>query len=221
MDVEAKPSEIRARIEEIPDVLVIKRPQWSLKIDGVKLRSLDKYLLSSASRISEAVMEPVKGGSLNTGLDLALSFGELNGEEAAIFELKTLKRKDHVVRSVALPMNPRFEPWTRDIVEAWSEGNPWTLNRDEAWAGNREVFAGLRYQANHGGSIALKPVSNHGLRHIRTKELIQLYGFSPVEVQRFLGWTAGSLRSQGVNPMMDVYFSLVWRDYFPRLLKSR
>lgn len=224
---EPTPKEVRETILQMPETIYIKTKKgtWPIKINGAKMRTLDQYLLLSASRISEAVTTQrpgeEKAGLLNTGLDLTLEYDDFDGEEAAIFNLRTLKRYDHVVRSVALPMNPEYEPWTKDIIKAWGNGNPWDISRHHAWAANRMRFRDMVYNVKSREGEKWKPLTNHGLRHIRIKELIQTYGFTPLEIQRFVGWTAGSLKSQGVNPMMDTYFSLVWRDYFPKLLKVK
>lgn len=217
-EAEATIKEVRERVDAIPKTvrLTTKSGSWEIKVDGSKLQSLDRFLLLSASRVSEALttQRPCESSKLlNTGLSLSLSLDEFEGEEVAVFNLKTLKRHDHIVRSIALPLSPEFEPWTKHLVEDWSRGNPWDLARQHAWAANRIVFAGLLYKVGED----FKPLANHGMRHIRIKELIQHYGFSPLEVQRFVGWKSQTI---GVNPMMDIYFSLVWRDYFPNLLKK-
>jgi len=229
---EPTPNEVRQRIEKMPNEIYLQSQTWPLKIDGVKLRSLDQYLLLSASRISEAITtqrpceregtEKTKS-VLNTGMELILRLDSYEGEEVAIWDLKTLKRKDHVIRSVALPLNPKYEPWTKQLVEDWGPNhdiNPWNISRQHAWAANRLWFKGMYYNVKGGMGESWKGLGNHGLRHIRIKELIQTYGLSPLEIQRFVGWTAGSLKGLGVNPMMDTYFSLYWRDYFPKLLKE-
>lgn len=232
---------VRKAIEMIPDKVTLMNESglFSVEIDGNLLKSLDKFLLLSAGRISEVVtkqrpcesmdivrinrkgeeMEPAPK-LLNTGLNLSVTVNSYQGEEVAVFEIKTLKRKDHVVRSIALPMSSKYEPWTKQIVDEWASfgnENPWDISRQQAWGANRIVFDGLEYKVGSN----LKPLANHGLRHIRIKELIQYYNFTPLEVQRYVGWTAGSLSGFGVNPLMDTYFSLVWYDYFPKLLKER
>lgn len=230
---EPTPNEVRERIEKMPDVIYLQSQSWPMKIDGKKLKTLTQFLLLSASRISEAVVTQrpcERNGTiktkavLNTGNELTLHLDSFEGEEVAVWNLKTLKRKDHVVRSVALPMNPKYEPWTRDLVRMWGsdlDENPWDISRHHAWAANKMWFRGMKYIVKTKEGETWKNLGNHGLRHIRIKELITNYGFTPLEVQRFVGWTAGSLKGIGVNPMMDTYFSLVWRDYFPKLLKER
>ena len=216
---DATVNETRLRIESIPDVIELptKSGKWVIKIDGNKLKSLDKFLLLSGCRISECITKQMPNETdrvLNTGNNLELKLSKFGDEDVGVFNLVTLKRKDHVIRAIALPINSKYEPWTKDIIDAWDRGNPWDISRQHCWMANRIIFDDLWFST--GGKF--KHLANHGLRHIRIKNLIQDYGFSAVEIQRFVGWTA---RSAGFNQLMDTYFSLIWRDYFPKLLKER
>ncbi len=224
--VDATPEEVRSRIESIPDVVELptKKGTWIIKVDGVKLKSLDKFLYLTGCRISEAVtlQRPYDSERvLNTGLDLTYRQDYFDDEkeiEVAVFNLKTLKRQDHVIRSIAIPVDEKYEPWARQLTYDLARGNPFNIARQHVWSANRIIFDGLYYSTPKSKKFKFKHLANHGLRHIRIKELIQTYGFTPVEVQRWVGWTAQTV---GVNPQMDVYFSLVWRDYFSKLLKIR
>jgi hypothetical protein len=114
-------------------------------------------------------------------------------------------------------MNPRFEPYTKEIVRDWENfgGNPWDISRHHVWSANRIIFDGLYYSIKEN----FKDLGIHGLRHVRIKELVRKYNFTPLEIQRFVGWTGSAMKGQGINPLMDAYFGLVWQDYFEKLLK--
>jgi hypothetical protein len=233
---DAYPEEVRKRVLGIPNEIKLVREsgKFEIKVDGRKLQSLDKLLYLDGSRISEVVtvQRPSdKLRALNTGTMLKLKMDEYEGEEVAVFNLVTLKRKDHVLRAVALPMDRKYEPWTKDIVSEWDRGNPYDIQRQWAWEANRIVFDGLYYTAqsvtktpvvnkkrlwDYHKKLVSKPLSDQGMRHIRIKDLIQNYGFGVLEVQRFVGWTSSTAN---INQMMDIYFNMIWRDYFPKMLK--
>jgi hypothetical protein len=76
---ECSPLEVRQRIENIPDTITIptNSASWIVKLDGTKMKSLNQFLISSASRVSECITHQTpseKARVLNTGSDLVLRF---------------------------------------------------------------------------------------------------------------------------------------------------
>ena len=218
---EATAIQVRNVIDNIPSEIVIENSTglFTQKVDGNLIKTLDKFLFLSGARISEVVtlQRPCERDKLfNSGNQLTMNYAKFGGEEIAVFTITTLKRTDHIQRSVALPLNTKYERWTKDIIKEWGKSNPFNIHRQLAWKANRIVFKGLNYKVTPRLKPAIyKPISNHGLRHVRIRELIMDYNFNVLEVQRYVGWTASSI---GVNTLVDTYFNLVWRDYIGKLL---
>ena len=119
-----------------------------------RFKELYQFLLLSGARISEVIARispsAVAAKREATGARLSLVYQSYNGEEAAVFILGTLKRKMRIERSVALPMNPVYEPWTKEVAtfveERLEEGTPpWPITRQWAYHMAVELFRGFYY----------------------------------------------------------------------------
>jgi integrase len=224
---EPKPREIRRVIENIPDVIEIPVYDNVMKVDGRRLKLLDKFLYITGCRISEAVTRRTKDDRV-TGDILTTSEDEFNDIDVAIWNFSTLKRKTGLNRSVALPMDDRYEPWAEEIYKPMQWENPFTMSRHIAYQANRIIFNGLGYiiepqlVKRRDGTVIfeadkhMKHSSNHFLRHVRSRELTVDYGFTDNDLMTFFGWSPVSF---GKNTYMQRYQNLRWQDYFPKLLK--
>lgn len=119
-----------------------------------------------------------------------------------------------VFKTIALPCDPKFEPWTIDLLKWISKHKTLTFPVTRTWAWHL-VRENLR---------ELDPtVHTHSLRHYRITHLIDYYGFDPYEVTVYAGWTikrtAGAMGFQAGSPI-DIYTHLTWRRYFPKLLRN-
>lgn len=154
---------------------------------------------------------------------------EFEGEPLIVCTLRTAKRKGKR-RPIAIPLNPEFEPWGKDIsdfVDSSAGFEPFDWSTWTQWNYARKSFEGLTYgieeytHPEFRNSIQEheRDLRTHGLRHIRATELINKYRFTPVQLATYMGWKlSGRL---GGSRMMDRYVSLQWHDYFPKLLKKR
>ncbi len=166
-------------------------------------------------------------------------------EEVAVFTVSTEKRKG-LIRVIGLPLNPKYEPWTQDIVNYFQERknrNIFPFTRQDMWRTAKETFKGLQYnilpykvaKAENGTLVTdpetgktemidvpehLKRFTNHGLRHLRNVELRDYYGLTAEERSSYGGWTLRTMIG-GLGSSIDRYGEAVWRPYFPKLLKSR
>ncbi len=143
--------------------------------------------------------------------------------------LRTAKRKGKR-RPIAIPLEPMFEPWGRDIADYIEEADlfePFYWSTWTQWKYARKTFEGLTYAIEEYYRPEFKSIiqehsrelRTHGLRHIRATQLVNLYRFSPVQLATYMGWKlSGHL---GGSRMMDRYVALQWHDYFPKLLKRR
>mgnify|MGYP001592831626 FL=1 len=156
--------------------------------------------------------------------------GDFN-EEVAVFNLRTAKRGGRE-RSVALPMSEEYEPWTKELYEYFKkrgDAHVFPFTRQHLGKEAKGPLVGLRYQIldyylikdkvkkkvePHSRDFAL-----HALRHLRVAELFDHYGFEPIEVMYYAGWTFGGMFGGG--SIMERYAHLNWRQYFPKLLRRR
>ena len=145
-----------------------------------------------------------------------------NGIQALLVPLITLKRRKRPVRIIALPMDPRYEPWTAFIwkyVESRkaSEGPdaylmPW--NRHELWQFLDEAgFQAILHSDNEPANSVHNP-----LRHLRLTHLRNYYGFDAFQLTFYAGWTLQASGMGGGGPM-GKYLMQGWQDYFSKLLK--
>ena len=156
-------------------------------------------------------------------------------EEVAVFTLKTAKRKGRE-RSVALPMNEVYEPWTREIYEYFKKqgkGHVFPFTRQHLGKKAKGPFIGLQYQIldytliEEKDGLKVKTTIDphfrdfalHALRHLRVAELFGHYGFNPLDAMYYAGWTFKGMIGGG--SIMERYAHLDWRQYFPKLLKRR
>jgi hypothetical protein len=122
-----------------------------------------------------------------------------------------------VIKAVALPCDPKYEPWTLDLLKYLKEKGclSFPIVRSTFHAQIREALKDLLPKKN--------PHSNKNpLRHFRISHLISYYGMLPYEITAYTGWSIrGTFQQMGqmVSPNLDAYAHLAWRQYFPRLLK--
>ena len=202
-----------------------------------------RYCLMSAylfcARVSEVVGRICPSDRVNTeargpkGSDVRLDnfvLGPIK-EGVAIFTVKTAKREG-LERSIALPLNPRYEPWTESLYKYFkSHGDrkvfPFTRQKASRYAS--KAFEGLtypiyKYKIWENGKVKdepkkhSKPFATHALRHLRTSELIEYYGFTGADLSIYGGWTLQN--TLAVGSAVGRYAHLNWRQYFPKLLKE-
>jgi hypothetical protein len=121
------------------------------------------------------------------------------------------------LKSVALPCDPKYEPWTLDLLK-------WIKQKGIlSFPCTRQTF---RIHVREAMKDVLPQKSLHSIknpmRHFRISHLISYYQLEPYEITAYTGWTiAGTFRQMGiaVSSNLDAYAHLQWRQYFPRLLK--
>lgn len=223
----------------LPSVELIRQRIDSVNKDEIRICLKCAYLFTA--RISELISTASPKDTTTPrgpkGTDVRLDTFELGPlkEDVAIFKIKTAKRGGKE-RLIALPLNKQYEPWTEEVYEYYqSTGNDsvFPFTRQKAWQYSKNAFEGLTYPIEryfiikktlevikkHEIPSHIKPFRLHALRHLRTTELIEIYGFDGVDLSIYGGWT---LRSTiGVGSAMERYAHLQWRKYFPKLLKER
>lgn len=118
-----------------------------------------------------------------------------------------------VYKAIALPVNPKYEPWTRDLLK-------WIQKRGAMnFPMTRETVRCIVQRH-------LKPldpkVHAHSLRHWRLTHLAEYYGFDGYELSLVAGWsftTGFRMMGMAASPNLDTYLHLTWRKSFHKLLK--
>lgn len=223
----------------LPSVRLVRKRIENVRREDVRVCLMCGYLF--CGRVSELVSKISPSDVAYTtargpkGSDVRLEKFELGPikENVAVFTVSTAKR-DGVERLVGLPLNPKYEPWTKEVCKYYlaQKNQPcFPFTRQKVWHYSKQVFEGLTYQIEKytivEGETKIhrvikrhpRPFRTHALRHIRAAELIEQYGFDGFDMSIYGGWT---LRSTiGVGPAMERYAHLRWRKYLPKLLKVR
>jgi len=164
-------------------------------------------------------------------------------EPVALFTVSTEKRHGKE-RNIALPLNPLYEPWSKPLLDYFLErkkegGSVFPFDRQKMWREARYFFKGFKCQIEGyrkivkvDGQVQLNvkgkpqtvfipehvnPFGTHALRKLREDDLENNYGFDPIDISTYGGWT---LRSKaGVSGSIDRYRTPRWQRYFAKLLK--
>jgi len=167
-----------------------------------------------------------------TGKDVKLTTFELGPlrEPVALFAVHTAKRGGKK-RNVALPLNPKYEPFTEQLYDYFQEfghDKVFPFTRQKACSYARKIFGKLTYPIEdykvwtNGKPEPVKshkkPFRTHALRHLRATELIEDYRFDGIDLSVYGSWTLRSMI--GVGSAMSRYAHLDWGRYFPKLLKD-
>jgi hypothetical protein len=194
-------------------------------VDAIRDRrnkTVVKLVYLMACRPSEVVtrVSPADCGKTSPyGRFLTWGFQDIAGEKAFVISLTCARRKAKaeigdrgVRRLVGLPINPAYEPWTKDLLF-------WMRDHD------RKLSIELTQQRL--GQIVrrelseLDPsISTKSLRHYRLTHLAKYYDFEPYDLIAYAGW---SLRSRPVMGLfsrrMEIQAHSALRHYLPKLLR--
>lgn len=224
-------------MSELPEVETIRKRIESAPKKEAKFCLMAAY--SFCGRVSEVIGKTSPSDLAKTkargptGKDVILDIYELGPikEEVAIFTVRTAKRGGKK-RNVALPLDPKYEPWTEQLYSYFQEfknDKVFPFTRQKACAYAREIFEGLSYEIDdyklwdNGKAEPIKahpkPFRTHALRHLRATELIEFFGFTGIDLSIYGGWTLRSMI--GVGSAMSRYAHLNWQYYFQKLLKKR
>jgi len=217
-------SEVRRRILEASE----REVRYSLMAIYLFAARVSEVVAYSAPRDTTVARGP-------KGTDVYLTTYEDRDKEVdvAVFRIKTAKRGG-LERLIALPMDPEYEPWTKDLYEyfmGFGEAYVFPFSRQWLWEHSKKVFDGLYYPIERykitkpelGITKVVdrhyRPFRLHALRHIRTAELVEYYGFDGIDLSAYGGWTMKT--TLGVSGALERYAHLNWQRYFPKLLRRR
>ena len=155
-------------------------------------------------------------------LNDAISFDRFEGHDVVVFYLKTAKR-DGKIRPIALPKNM---PWVPEISDLFKDrkGKAFPFSPKTLYRAAIECYAGFEYEIDKYFDFETKKyvdnhkrcAATHFSRHIRAKELVTRYKFSPIQLTYYMGWKLGP--NLGGSVMMDKYINLQWHDYVSKFL---
>jgi len=169
-----------------------------------------------------------------TGKDVKLDTYSIADQkyDVVIFTLRTAKR-DGKVRLCALPLDKEYEPLSEPLmqyIKKFDDYPAFNYTRQTLHNFAKSAFEGFTYRIDaytkksddpdkkrdkvHAHD---KPFKCHALRHLRTAELIEHYGFDGIEMSAYGGWTLQS--ALGIGSSLGRYAHLNWQKYFPKLLK--
>lgn len=207
-----------------------------------------KYLYLISGRASEACGKAArkdKGTTARGPMARSLSFQEYEGEEAAVFSVKTSKRKGRE-RICALPLAREYEPWAKEVSDYFgnfdSRDLVFPFARQRLSRHSKECWKDLWYKIepyniidldSEGNQIInekgkrqtieidthMRTVTVHAVRHFRATDLAGYYGFDGKDLSAFCGWLLST--AMGISSSVDRYVQLNWRSYFGKLLKKR
>lgn len=214
---------------KLPEDIQVPEPKEIREIiqsvSRTKIRTALMFQYITASRISEVCGKwAITGRSFET-----TTWGEEPEKPVLVFKLFS-KTMNEIPRSVALPLEAKFEPWAKDVLM-------YCLNRQTQNKNGKifkvaprtiqrhceKLFKGLSYFVEGYSHLKEKVpghyrnVITHGLRHIRATELLNKYGFDGIDITIFCGWSI--TRSLMMPRMAKRYVYGQWARYFPKLLK--
>jgi integrase len=125
------------------------------------------------------------------------------------------KEKEKIVyKIIALPMNPRYEPWTEDLLKWIVKTGSLSFPLTGDWINKGIVQPCLRELDRN--------VHSHSLRHWRITHLVSEYDFDPYDLTAYSGWTfKTTFGGMGMGSgQLDIYLHLAWKRYFKKLLRD-
>lgn len=128
--------------------------------------------------------------------------------------LRVLKRRQEVVKEVAVPLSGDFEPWARQLANVIGKMEPdEVLLPFSRW----DVSDWLRQYELTGRDLGIRDDARvlNPLRHLRLTHLVTHYDFNEFDLLMVGGW---SPRTALIAGPMGEYLRLAWRKYFPKLL---
>lgn len=147
--------------------------------------------------------------------------------KVAVFKVKVAKKRlekgeAYPYRLVALPLDKRFDPWARELLDYFHDaGNNYVFpfSRQDNWeyiTRKDKIFSGLQYRIKKyhyfpNGIITedTEPIAClshnraykcHGERHSRTDQLIKFHHFDGFDLAAMVGWSMGSAKNVSQAP---------------------
>lgn len=215
-------------LEKVPDIREIRNRLDKARTNRY-VRAL-KFQYITGARVSEVCGQyAIRGG------DFTITYWSPNSTEpkdhpVIIFNIKTSKRRGKV-RRIALPLEEKYEPWTRELkryFERRGENKVFKFSTRSLQRHGREIFKDFYYPievyTKNFDKRQIVPehtreLATHGLRHIRATDLLMNYGFDQIDLTIFMGWSFRSSLGGMVGASIDRYVMSQWSRYISKLFK--
>ncbi|MGD2090766.1 MAG: hypothetical protein PVH61_31630 [Candidatus Aminicenantes bacterium] len=163
-------------------------------------------------------------------------------EPVAVFTVTTEKRKGGWIREIALPLNPKWEPWTSQMLEYYNTHKDDTalfpFKRQQIYPVAKKAFKGLQVRIEPYQRAVLTETGEYqyvangdGKKHLLT-ETVQAHvkQFSQhhlrrirrIQLERYYGFTKEERKLHGgwADDTEERYGTIEWdRKSFPKLLQ--
>ena len=162
--------------------------------------------------------------------------------KVAVFKVRIAKQhldegESYPYRLVALPLDSKFDPWSQSLLDYYRDAGDhvvFDLNRQDNWeyiTRKDKIFDGLTYRIKKYHYFPNGQVSEdakaclshprlfkcHGIRHVRTDQLIKYLGFDGFDLAAFVGWSMGSSSKVSAAPAQASNYAEI-REAWPRYI---
>jgi hypothetical protein len=162
--------------------------------------------------------------------------------KVAVFKVNIAKQhlekgEGYPHRLVALPLDKRYDPWAEDLLNWFHDkaGNvAFDLNRQDNWdyiTHKDKIFDGLFYTIKkyHYSTVTgaitedktclshPRLFKGHGIRHVRTDQLIKYLKFDGFDLGALVGWSMGSSSKVSAAPQQASNYAEI-REAWPRYI---
>jgi hypothetical protein len=140
-------------------------------------------------------------------------------------------------RLVALPLDKRFDPWAEEMLNWFHDKGDhvaFDLNRQDNWehiTRKEPIFRGLQYTIKkYHYSLTTGKITEdktclahprrfvgHGIRHVRTDQLIKYLKFDGFDLGALVGWSMGSSSKVSQAPAQASNYAEI-REAWPRYI---
>jgi len=190
--------------------------------------TLIKTLYLLAARNCEILTKSTPRDKTTTNYGKFLKFEltenpEIENSKVLLVKCPIAKRKQEnrddikaYYKYIALPIEPKFEPWTRSLIARITE--------EDRLSYDMTRFTVRRILKKRLGDMIPKRWKNP-LRHFRITHLVTEYGFDPNDMTAYAGWTVktgfGKVGFTLPSDQLQIYQHYRWRQYIKKLLKPK
>jgi len=188
------PLDVRRQIEKVGiSVHPTEDRRVANDVDEYQLQMAMKFQYLVAGRVSEIA------GKYQPGDNLVYPV-LVDGVEAALFPVKTAKRKTEEgwsMRGPMVPFDPEYEPWAEEVFEYLQDNNdPFRFATGDSSskrileAAIEHTFRGFYYLLKPSSDRGSKwvPFKSHSLRRVRVVTLSVFYKLTPYDLLFYGGW---------------------------------
>jgi hypothetical protein len=182
-----------------------------------------KYLYLTASRYAEAVTKAAPSDSTKAyGSEITWDLEKWQRgdqvEQAFCVTVRCAKKKSTYYKVIGLPVQPHFEPWTKDLLQYLVRKKTLAIDL------GRDRLGKIVRQELRGQGMRVPTQIKNPLRHYRLTHLSTVYDMrNPIYMTSITGHSSGydfrAMTGTSLPAALSSYLHSLWRDYFHLLLK--